>query len=415
MIMRSMMKQIFLLSFLLVGVLMAGCKTMDSRGVPGGSPYRDPGTLKRGEILHVPTGVLVSADEFYQLTAGSRIIYLGESHDNIYAHRLELEMVQVLNRRYPGQLAVGMEMFGRRSQDDIDRWLGGKMTDREFLAVFGRDWGMPDYPYYRELLHFIRDQQIPLRAINISQSEKMSLFQRSKEENGGVYPQPDDPYQKQALAAMFAGHAGGHDHLEMFYGMQMLWEKTMAESIINYLDSPAGKDKKMLVLTGGFHVAYGFGIPRKVFEQRRWAYTVVLPTTPAELEENEPQRMDVDSPDLPLYEADYLWCIPYRNLNDSRVRLGVQLQDSEAGVTIILVQPGSAAAAAGIKPEDVVKAVDGRPVRKSLDLQYALLEKKIGDRGHLTLVRDGRELTVEVLFAVPVKEEPAPGGKNDRI
>jgi len=393
--------------FLLVGVMMTGCATMDSCGVPGGSPYRDYSTLKRGEILHVSTGVTVTKDEFYDLTAASRIIYLGESHDNVYAHQLELEMVKALDHRYPGLLAVGMEMFGRLSQKDIDRWLAGKMGDREFLSVFGRDWGVLDYPYYRDLLNFIRDRHIPLRAINVSKGEKMSLLQQSREQNGGKYPQPDDPYQKQVLTAMFSGHVGGHDHLEMFYGMQMLWEKTMAESIISYLDSKAGADKKMLVFTGGFHVAYGFGIPRKVFKQRKWPYSIILPTTPAELEENEPQRMDVDFPELPLYLADYLWCIPYRNLNDSRVRLGVQLQDEEAGVKIILVQPGSAAAAVGIKVGDRVKNIDGQPVRSSQDVQYAVLGKKLGDSGILTLVRGGRELTVEVLFTVPAKQKLA--------
>lgn len=401
----KVLKQNFCLFVLLTGVLMSGCQTMDSCGVPNGSPYRDPGTLKRSEILHVPTGMTVSEDEFYDLTAGSRIIYVGESHDNIYAHRLELDIIKSLNRRYPGHLAVGMEMFGRRSQDDIDRWLAGDLDDKEFLSVFARDWGLPDYSYYRELLHFIRDQQIPLRAINVSRSEKMSLLQQSRELNGGEYPQPDDPYQQQALAAMFAGHAGGHDHLAMFYGMQLLWEETMAESIINYFDSPAGQDKKMVVLAGGFHLAYGFGIPRKVLKSRKWPYTIVLPTTPAELEENEPQRMDVDFPDLPLYVADYLWCIPYRNLNDSRVHLGVQMEDTEAGVKIMLVQPGSAAAAAGIEPGDVVKVIDGQPVRKSQDVQYALLDKKIGDRSRLTLVRAARELEVEVLFIAPVGNE----------
>ena len=313
-------------------------------------------------------------------------------------------MVKSLNRRYPGQLAVGMEMFGRRSQDDIDRWLAGKMDDRDFLSVFGRDWGVLDYPYYRDLLNFIRDRQIPLRALNVSGAEKMSLLQQSKEMNGGKYPQPDDPYQKEALAAMFAGHAGGHNHLAMFYGMQMLWEKTMAESIISYLDSKAGQNKKMLVFTGGFHVAYGFGLPRKVFKQRKWPYTVVLPTTPAELEENEPQRMDVDFPDLPLYVADYLWCIPYRNRKNSQVRLGVQLEDTDSGVKIMLVQAGSAAAVAGIKPGDLIKSIDDQPVQNSRDVQYVVLSKKQGDYTHLVLLRGQREMAVEVLFAAPVDE-----------
>jgi len=158
----------------------------------------------------------------------------------------------------------------------------------------------------------------------------------------------------------------------------------------------------MLVFTGGFHVAYGFGLPRKIFKQRKLPYTVVLPTTPEELEENEPQRMDVDFPELPLYLADYLWCIPYRNRKDSRVRLGVQLEDTEAGVKIMLVQPGSAAAAAGIKPGDLIKSIDDQSVQNSQDVQYVVLSKNQGDYAHLVLLRGDRELAVEVLFTAQV-------------
>jgi len=45
-------------------------------------------------------------------------------------------------------------------------------------------------------------------------------------------------------------------------------------------------------------------------------------------------------------------------------------------------------------------------------VQYAVLGKKPGDYSHLTLVRGGRELAVEVLFDAPTKEESPSGGKK---
>ncbi|MCD6150152.1 MAG: PDZ domain-containing protein, partial [Deltaproteobacteria bacterium] len=56
-------------------------------------------------------------------------------------------------------------------------------------------------------------------------------------------------------------------------------------------------------------------------------------------------------------------------------------------------------------PEDVVKVIDGQPVQKSQDLQYAILDKKIGDRSRLILVRNGHQLEVEVLFIAPAGNE----------
>lgn len=385
-----------LLFVLFIVILMGGCKTMESCGVPAGSPYRNPAELERGEIIHVPTGLSVSEAEFFDLTAGNRLFYIGEAHDNIYDHRLELKIIRELQRRFPGRLAVGMEMLGRQSQEEIDRWLAGELDEKAFLEVFGRDWGVLDFPYYRELLEFIRSNHIPLLAINVSKAERMSLVQERRELLGGSYPEPDDPYQKEALAAMFSGH--DHGHLELFYAMQLLWEETMAESLVSYLDSDAGRDKKMVVITGGFHSAYGFGVPRKVLRQCKWPYVIVASTTPAALVENERQLMEVDFPSLPLYVADYLWCVPYRNLKDDQVRLGVHLSDLEDRVKVAAVQPDSAAARAGVQAEDLIVVIDGQPVSRSLDVQFAVLGKKAGDRCRLILSRDGQEFEVTVEF-----------------
>ncbi|MBW1646462.1 MAG: ChaN family lipoprotein [Deltaproteobacteria bacterium] len=388
-----------LLPVLLLGLLVTGCQSVErSCGVPnGGSPYQDPDAMRRGEIVHVPTGVKLNREQFFNLVADCRVLYLGESHDNIYDHQLELEVIRELERRHPGRLAVGMEMFGRRSQAEIDRWLAGDLSDEEFIGVFGRDWGVADYVYYRELLTFIKEKGIPLRALNVSRADRMARLQAAKAANGGRYPEMTDPYQRRALAAMFAGHPEGHGHQEMFDAMQLLWENTMADTIVDYLESPAGRQRQLVVVTGGFHVAYGFGIPRKVFARRPWSYAVVLTHTPDDLVENERRTMPVDFPSLPLYVADYLWCVPYRNLDDRQVRLGVGLHDGSRGVEIVSVEPGSAAAAAGLQVGDLLLRADGQRLRRSLDLQLLLLKKQVGDRCRLEVERQGQRLTLEAV------------------
>lgn len=368
-------------------------------GMPhGGSPYRDPDTLAAGEILHVPTGTVVEREAFHDLLAERRIVYVGEGHDNIHDHRFELEIIRALHRRHPGKLAVGMEMFGRAGQADIDRWLVDELSEREFVRIFGRDWGVPDYAYYREILAFIRAEGIPLRALNIGRDERLAALTARREANGGAWPQPDDPYQRQALAAMFAGHAGGHGDPGMFPAMHGLWEDTMAAAVIDWLDRPENADGRMVVLTGGFHVAHGFGIPRRVFRQRPWSYTVVLTHTPPELEESEPIRMEVDFPDLPLYIADWISCVPFRSLREVRPRLGVTLEETAAGVVVTGVKEHLPGAVAGVAAGDAIVAIDGAPVSEVFDLQYGLLHCRPGGTTTVVVRRHGAEWKLTVSF-----------------
>jgi S1-C subfamily serine protease len=56
--------------------------------------------------------------------------------------------------------------------------------------------------------------------------------------------------------------------------------------------------------------------------------------------------------------------------------------------------PGSPAAAAGLRGEDLVVAVDGAPVRGVDDLQRLMTEERIGVAAELEIVRDGTPRTV---------------------
>jgi predicted metalloprotease with PDZ domain len=154
----------------------------------------------------------------------------------------------------------------------------------------------------------------------------------------------------------------------------------------------------MVVLTGGFHVAYGFGIPRRVFRQRPWSYTVVVTHTPPELEESEPIRMEVDFPDLPLYVADWIGCVPFRSLREVRPRLGVTLEETATGVVVTGVEEHLPGAMAGVAVGDVIVAIDGAPVGEVFDLQYGLLQCRPGGTATVVVRRHGAERKLTVSF-----------------
>ncbi len=97
-------------------------------------------------------------------------------------------------------------------------------------------------------------------------------------------------------------------------------------------------------------------------------------------------------------------------------RLGVTLQDLSAplatsfgleapdGALVSSVMPGSAAAKAGLKPGDVITAIDGEPVRIAGDVSSRVGLAQPGDKLKLSLWRDKKGLTETVALGRADKE-----------
>jgi S1-C subfamily serine protease len=68
----------------------------------------------------------------------------------------------------------------------------------------------------------------------------------------------------------------------------------------------------------------------------------------------------------------------------------------ERGVEVVEVTEGSPAATAGLRPEDLVVAIDAVPVRGVDDMHRLLTGERIGRRCELAVVRGGTERTVAV-------------------
>ena len=365
------------------------------------SPYRNIDQIPEGKIIHVPTGVEVSEERLIDLLAPARVVYVGEVHDSLEDHRVQLTILKGLFKRFPGKVMVGMEMFRRPAQPALDRWVEGKLDGKDFLKLWYENWGI-DEGYYKELLSFIQENKIPLIALNASQEMEMKVGAKGI---GGLPPQDqkqlpeidqNDPYHRQALQAIFKGHGPGTEGFNIFYDTMLLWDETMAESVANALSSPEGADKKMVVFAGGFHVGYGFGIPRRAFRRLPEPYQIVIPHTKDFPEEKK--MMNVEAPDLPLTLSNYVWAVGYRVLENKKIRLGVQIEPFQSGIRVSDVSPNSTAETAGIQPGDIIVSFDGETMENPFDLTYAVQQKAPGDRVKLKIIRDGKAIETEAVM-----------------
>jgi len=151
-----------------------------------------------------------------------------------------------------------------------------------------------------------------------------------------------DPWQRAVLRGVFeghAGHGGGDGSFDSFLRIQLLWEETMARKVVDYMRSPRGEGKRMVTITGGWHVKYGFGLPKKVVRRLPMAYAIVLPEEISTPEQQEGRLMRVDLPEVPLLPAHFLWYVPYNNISEKRVRMGIRMEESEGRLLVESIVP----------------------------------------------------------------------------
>jgi uncharacterized iron-regulated protein len=432
------MQMRFTIAMIVLSAALWGCAGAPIRSGEVTSPYFDFAQLEEGMIVHLPTGRTLTEDEFFGLVADHRIVYVGESHDSVQDHEIQLKVLRRMNERFPGKVALGLEMLRRPSQADADRWSSGRMEEKDFVRVWQKNWGN-SYPYYAEILRYVRDNRIPLLALNRQKAmpaahsameggaAKPASPEGSAKPAGGepaaampapppaveATPEPEtdesDPYYKAYIGAFFEGHGEGKPEVgAMFLRGQILWDETMAETAADYLRSPENADKRLVVFAGGNHVRYGFGIPRRVFRRIPVSYTIVEPWVVKFPEDKRDRIMEVDLPELPLPMGAFVWGVGYDDLEDQRILLGVRIEQGDPeGAKVLGVGEGSSAEKAGVKEGDVIVAVDGVALKELFDLTYELSFKKVGQKGNLGVLRDGTRIELPVTFEAAEPAKPA--------
>ncbi len=384
--------------------LMFACSSTPPLGDPE-MPYPPARAPKVGEILHVPTGVFVTEAQMLDAATDARIVYVGETHDNPASHRLELTLLKALAERYPRKVALGMEMLTPEQQPILDKWVAGKLSEKELLeqSRWYEIWRM-DFDYYKALFHFCRENEIPIIGLNATRKQVEAvasddLSKLDEAQRAGI-PKLDmtDPYQQALVKAVYGGHAHGGGSEARFLRVQTLWDETMAANVARYLSSPEGSGRRMLVIAGGHHVSYGVGIPRRVFRRLPVSYVLVGNEDIEYAEGKGDKVMDVTLPRMPMPPYDYIVYTKYERLPKRQVRLGILLGEGEKGVEIKGVLPSSPAAKAGLRKGDLIRDIDGEVVTKSFDVIYVVKQKQPGDEVVLTVERDGKREEVTVRF-----------------
>lgn len=397
-----MQRNLFTLLALLL--LMTACAPGHMHYGNPEAPYPPEREPQIGDILHLPTGVYVDQQAMYDQAGRVQIVYVGETHDNPASHRLQLDILRALAKNNPGKVSLAMEMFTPEQQPVLDRWSAGELEEKAFLKEVGwfKNWRM-NFALYRDLLTFCKDNEIPVLALNANKELQKKVgqvpFEELSAEEQAQLPEIDmhDPYQRAMVEAVFSDHKMGANLLDGFQRVQTLWDETMSQNVAAYLRT-VDKDHQVVVVAGGNHVRYGYGIPRRVFRRLPASYLLVGSQELQISAAKQDRMMNVVKPDYPMPPYHFVTFTEYEDLENPGVKLGIMLGDDENGLLVKDIVPGSVAEKAGILQNDVLTRMDDIELKEPFDLIYELNKMVVGSKINLTLKRGAETLTLPVEF-----------------
>ena len=257
------------------------------------------------EILRIDNGQVRTLSQILPDISAVPVTFIGEIHSDIHHHDLQLRVIRALHES-DIPVTIAMEMVDREEQESLDRWVRGDLDEEKFREIFEDNWPV-SWDLYRDIFIFARFHGIPVLGLNVPDeiTEQVaregfsSLSGDQLEKLPGVSCDVDEDYMKlMKLALKMHGSDADTSRFTNFCEAQMVWDTTMAHTLIEY--SERKRDRRIIVLAGNIH-AWKHGIPEQF---RRKApstpYRVVLPEIPLR------QTRGSITPD----RADYLWLAP---------------------------------------------------------------------------------------------------------
>ncbi len=354
------------------------------------------------EIFRLSEGDKISFRQLLDDLQASRVIYIGESHDQMEHHHIQRRMIAELAKQ-GREVAIAMEMFQKSQQPILDLWSQGNLTEEEFLRLvqWETTWGM-DYQLYKGILEEARDRRLKILGLNVPRELVRSVAQRGveglSEEERKRLPEMDltDQKHRHYLENIYKSHeAGLAKDFEKFYQAQILWDEGMAQHLSEFLSSPEGFGKTVVVLTGNGHILYHFGIPKRLYRRNPYPYKTIILKEWKKGIEDDPEIIQGSSP-----LGDYFWITHPSPPQRERPKIGIVLKEERelAGVWIERVLPKSPAENAGFASGDKILSVDGMEIKRLKDLHDAVTRKDREKILLFTIERNGIKKEMSVIL-----------------
>jgi uncharacterized iron-regulated protein len=358
-------------------------------------------TISAGKIFSAEKGGSIPFALMIQEMAKSRLVYVGETHNSLSMHQIQSRIIQALYEQ-DRNLSVGLEMYPVTSQEVLNRWSLGILSEDEFIreGLWYVTWNF-NFGFYEEIFKFTKEKSIPLFALNVPREViskvRMKGWEALSAEEKQMTPEPDltNEDHRTLIRTIFESSeiphqmkgAGLEMAFEGLYRAQTTWDETMAFYALQGLEKEEGR---MVVLAGSGHLIYNLGINLRAYEESRLPFkTVVCVAIPKDKESIEVSRS----------LADYVWGLPEEE-RPAFPSVGLSFKKFDGLENLVIERKpfDGVSEAADFEKGDVVLAVEGQEFKEINELRIFLAKFGWGDQVKFRLLRNAEEKEVLLKF-----------------
>jgi uncharacterized iron-regulated protein len=360
-----------------------------------------PGCAAEGAWT-VPGGARIAAQDILGRAADAQVTLLGEAHDSADHHRWELHTATALATLRP-KLVLGFEMFPRRVQGALDRWVAGELNEADFLKAsdWANVWG-DEAAFYMPLFQFARLNRIPMLALNVERNLVRKVGAQGfasvpvEQREGLSAPAAARPAYLARLFEAYSKHpekkasapARSDPEFSRFVEAQLTWDRAMAQALA---DAAARAPEALIVgIMGSQHIAHGEGVPHQLGSLGIRHVVSLLPWD---------HEDDCTGFDANLASAVYgLPYAPPEPPAPPPTLLGIRIEPVAGGIRVAAVSPGSIAEAGGLQAEDVLIEAAGQAVATTQALKAIVTGMRPGTWLPLKAKRSGAQIELTAKF-----------------
>ena len=280
-------------------LMLQGCRANPGTVLPTDTPPRSL------PILDSRTARPETFEKVVDGLCEAEVVVVGEEHDDLLAHRFQVELVEALHAERPG-LVLALEMVERDQQETLDAYLEGSIDTATFVReVRSSESGRRSFTIHSlPLIDLARSLGIRVIAANAPRAwvraariEGYGHLESMPEETRRLYEIPeqldDGPYRRRIVELMQTnGVVPVRERVDAIMRSQEMWDQTMARSVVNALKEGA---EPVVLIVGRFHGDFGGGTINRILEEAPDTdirYLVTIGEAPGGLRLDDADRAD---------------------------------------------------------------------------------------------------------------------------